>query len=280
MIRDLLRLARPRVCALAGAGTLAGYVLARPAPDARLAGVLAGALLLAAGCSALNQVQERREDSRMERTRQRPLPAGRLTAGQGLLTALILLAAAAACLDLAGGDPCLLLAGFVLCTYNGLYTPLKKVTAFAMLAGGLAGAMPPVLGWAGAGGDPLDPRILALAGVFYCWQVPHFWLFAQLHRQDYARAGFRVPRLGPGEALAARPLWLWLGAYCAGLLFLPVAGLGGSPAGRWFPVLLGLAVAGSAPLFLSRQRLGFALVNVSLLLLLCGLTAEALWLGA
>jgi len=280
VIRDLLRLARPRVCALAGAGTLAGYVLARPAPDLRLLGVLAGALLLAAGCSALNQVQERCEDGRMERTRQRPLPAGRLTPLQAGLAALALLAASASCLLLAGGGRATLLAGLVLLTYNGLYTPLKKVTAFAMLAGGLAGAMPPLLGWAGAGGDPLDPRILALAGVFYCWQVPHFWLFAQLHRADYARAGFRVPRLGPGEALASRPLWVWLGAYCAGVLFLPVAGLGGSPVLRWFLVFLALAVAGTAPLFLTRQRLGFALVNASLLLLLCGLTADALWLGA
>lgn len=278
MMRDLLRLVRPRVCALAGAGALAGYALARPVADAGLAATLAGALLLAAGCSALNQVQERREDGRMERTRSRPLPAGRLTPGQGLLAALVLLAAAAACLSWAGGGRCLLLAGFVLLTYNGLYTPLKKVTAFALLAGGLAGAAPPLLGLAGAGGDPLDPRILALAAVFYCWQVPHFWLFAQLHGEDYARAGFRTPRLGPGETRAARPLWLWLGAYCTGLLFLPVAGLGG-PAGRWFLVLLALAVAAGAPLCLARQRLGFALVNASLLLLLCGLTVEALWLG-
>lgn len=279
MIRSLARLLRPKVGLLAAAGTFAGSLL-HQTPQPGLGLTLAGALLLACGCSALNQVQERAEDGRMERTRQRPLPAGRLRPMTALGLSAACLASAALLLGLRGGLPALALAGLVVLVYNVLYTPLKKVTAFSMLVGGLAGAMPPVLGFAAEGGAPGDARILVLAAVFYCWQVPHFWLFAWLHREDYRAAGFRVPDL-PGLTGPRRlPFLAWLTAYCAGMLLVPGFCLVSSAPAKWFVAALAVGLCACAPLVLTRKKLGFALVNASLVLLLCGLAADALWLAA
>lgn len=285
MIAALARLIRVRVGLLATAGALAGYVqfLGRPAPD--LAAVLAGTFLLAAGCSALNQAQERGRDAAMGRTAARPLPAGGLVLSQALGLSGVLLAAGLGLLLTLRGPGAALAGVLALAVYNGLYTPLKTRTPLALLVGGAAGAAPPVLGWLAAGGGILDPPCLLLAGIFYCWQVPHFGLIARLHHQDYRTAGFAAARLG-GEAGPRRfPLRGWLAAYGASVLLLPTFGLVGTVPAKALLVLNALALA---PLALAldaetdpaRTRRKFTLVNASLLVLLAGLTLDALWLGA
>ncbi len=167
--------------------TLAGYAL-HPAPDSGVWLPFAGVFLLAGGSTALNQVQERDLDGRMLRTRNRPLPAGRLRPRTALLAALLLIAGGLAALAAAGFPPLLLGVTAVL-FYNGIYTPLKRRTAFAVLPGAVCGALPPLIGWTAAGGHPADFRAVLLAGLLFLWQVPHFWLFAEKHREDYRRAG-------------------------------------------------------------------------------------------
>ena len=162
----------------------------------------------------------------MTRTRTRPLASGALSPAQGLAAALLLIAAGLSLFFVANGLTLLLTGVVVVCSYNGLYTPLKPRTPFALLAGGIAGALPPVTGWIGAGGDPLAPSIVALFGVFYLWQVPHFWLLAEKHREDYARAGFRLTADRLPHGSRKRLLTLWVGAYFLGLaLFLMPAPL-------------------------------------------------------
>jgi len=282
---DLAALCRPRIGLLAAAGACAGYLAAGqetgPAAGADLALAAAGAFLLSCAASAINQVQERRQDARMERTRNRPLPAGRLDANSALALALACLGLALPALALTpGGLAAALFVPLTLLVYNGLYTPLKKRTSLAMLVGGLAGAFPPLVGIAAAGADPLGARALLLAGVFYAWQVPHFWLFARLHRADYEAAGFHVPQHGVAESRAGGALALWLVCYGALMLLVPAFGLIIQP--LWQMLVAGLAVGlslGAWPL-MSRQRLGFALVNASLVLFLCFLAADALRLAA
>ena len=288
LARDLVLLVRPRIGLLAAAGTLAGSVACAPAALPGLAAAGTGAWLLSCGCSALNQVQERAEDGRMERTRGRPLPAGRLAPGTAL-------ALAAACLGLAalalaatpGGAAAVALVPAIVLLYNGLYTPLKKRTSLAMLVGGLAGACPPLLGFAAAGGSILDPRALLLAGIFYAWQVPHFWLFARIHRADYAAAGFHAPQGRMGQGREAGTLLVWLLGYGALLLLVPAFGLVSAAPLKWLVTALALALLAlarpiSRPVARSaggRERLGFALVNASLALLLVFLAADALRLA-
>jgi heme o synthase len=276
-LNDLAALLRPRIGLLAAAGTLAGFVTRLPVPDGGLLPAVAGAFLLSCGCSALNQVQERREDAAMARTKNRPLPAGRMTLRAALLAGLSCLACAATLLAATPGAlAAAALVPLTVAVYNGLYTPLKKRTSLAMLAGGLAGALPPMLGCVSAGGSPLEPRALLLAAVFYAWQVPHFWLFARLNRADYEAAGFLTPHHGVGQAGAHGALALWILSYGALMLLLPAFGLVGAELTKWLVTALALALLGAAWSLVTRERLGFALVNASLMLLLVFLTADAL----
>ena len=295
---DISALLRPRIGLLAMAGALAGAVLAvtglavtglamtgMEAGPGALARTLvltaAGAFLLAGGASALNQVQERGPDARMERTKNRPLPAGRATPRAALAVALACLALAALALgSTPGGPAAALYVPLVVLIYNGCYTPLKRRTSLAMLVGGLAGALPPVVGFAAAAGAPGDPRPLLLAGVFYAWQVPHFWLFSRLHKAEYAAAGFYAPHDGVAGTRAPGTLALWLMGYGALMLLLPALGLMAQPWPKALVAALAVGVSLGARPLLARERLGFAVVNASLVLFLCFLAADALRLPA
>lgn len=278
--RDLVLLARPRIGLLAAAGAAAGAVVA-PGSASAVAFASGGSFLLSCGCSALNQVQEKDADARMARTCERPLPAGRMRPRAALAFALACLGLAALALGLSsGGATAALLVPATVLVYNGGYTPLKKRTSLAMLVGGAAGALPPVVGFAAAGASPLDARALLLAGVFYAWQVPHFWLFARLHREEYAAAGFKAPHDGVAASRAPAALALWLVGYGSLMLLIPAFGLVAQP---WAKILVAALAAGlclGAWPLTARARLGFAAVNASLVLFLCFLAADALRLPA
>ncbi len=280
MIAHLARLVRPRLCLLATAATACGYLMARPAADTGLFLVLAGAFLLAAGCSTINQAQERRRDAMMSRTAARPMASRRLGLAAGTILGLAFLAAALPPLALLDGSGPVAVLLIVVVLYNGLYTPLKTVTPFAILVGGLAGAMPPWLGWTAAGGDPLDFRVVACGLVMYLWQVPHFWYLVEAHRRDYLAAGFRVPAAFRHDGRPSRRAVAWLAAYFVAMLLAPAFSLVGARAG------LGLLAAQAGCgliLWGSRAgggRKGLAAINVSLILFLAVLTADALWRAA
>jgi protoheme IX farnesyltransferase len=277
---DLTALARPRIGLMAAAGTVAGALVAGLTAAAPLALAAGGAALLSAGCSALNQVQERARDARMTRTKARPLASGRMRPADGIVFSAVLLALSAALLAATpGGAAAAAFVPAVLFVYNGLYTPLKTRTPLALLVGAVAGALPPALGFAAAGGAVLDARAVLLFGVFYAWQAPHFWLFARLHRGDYAAAGFRCPPEMPG--LGAGAFALWMVCYGAAMLLVPAFGLVAAPLVKALMAgLAGLLCLLAWPLSRREGRLGFALVNGSLALFLCLLAADALRLAA
>ena len=273
-LHDLRLLLRLNVTLMVGAATAFGFLLAVPLPfgggvalagqagghpAAALAWVVAGAMLLAAACSAWNQVQERDIDALLPRTAGRPLPAGRMmpwmAAGMGALLfvpALGCLHAAGELAAFAGGQVSglwLLLVGVgIAVVYNGVYTPLKRVTSFALLPGALVGAMPPLLGWMAAGGDPRDPVAILLYGVYVLWQVPHFWLRAQRESIYYHRAGLPVPPAQFAAARYARLLRVWYHAYAVAVLMLPVFPLLHSPLVRAGVVMLGVTLLGVSAL--------------------------------
>ena len=190
-MRDFIALTKPRITLMVVLTSLFGFYLATPGPidGMLLANLLIGTALSCAGAGVLNMAMERRADGAMHRTRNRPVPAGRVPLGTavsfgGILATggVILLAAKVNALT-AG----LSLATLVL--YLGVYTPLKSRTSICTIVGAIPGALPPVMGWAAARGT-LDPGAWALFGVLFFWQLPHFLAIAWMYREDYARAGY------------------------------------------------------------------------------------------
>lgn len=213
---------RYRVSLAVAAGSLFGalYYGGSKSVDGVVTAIGAG--LLCAGCSALNQIQERTYDARMERTRHRPIASGSLPVAHALSASLLLMTTGLALFALAGGWPLLMLGLAVPLIYNGMYTPLKPVTPMALLIGGVSGALPPLTGWVGAGGEMTAPSIVWVTIVFYLWQVPHFWLLQEKHRTDYERAGFATLSKRLPQALYKPLLALWVAAYFLALGFLAV----------------------------------------------------------
>jgi len=217
-----MELTKLRISAASTFTAAAGYIAFRRGADAGLATTLLGILLLALGASALNEVQERHLDARMERTRMRPLPRGVFTPGGALAIALGLAMAGFFVLLGAHHLTTALLGALALAWYNGFYTPLKRVSAFAVVPGSLIGALPPAIGWTAAGGHPLDPSILALAFVFFIWQVPHFWLLVCLHAEGYEGAGFPTLMTVFGARRLSRLTFTWICGTAASCALLPV----------------------------------------------------------
>lgn len=253
MIRDLARLFRLRLSLMNGVAALAGCLLApEPVVTGIMASAFAGVTLLAMGGSALNQVLERDLDLQMQRTMDRPLPRRTMGVGQAVLAGLMAIVCGS--MLLAAGNPLAPLLGLAaLAWYLGVYTPLKCRTPLALPVGALSGAMPPVIGWVLAGGTPADFRILLLAGLFYLWQVPHFWLFQQRHADDYRRAGIPLFRLHPGQ------FGLWVAALAAAALLLPLFGVAGRHS---LPCLALLLLPLAASWFCRSERLRSVCLNL------------------
>lgn len=188
---DLLALTKPRITALVLVTTGVGFYLALPGAldPALLLHTLLGTALLAGGTNALNQYAERGPDARMKRTRDRPIPSGRLSPGRALAFATGISVAGAAYLALAVNPLTALLGALALGMYIFLYTPLKRRTWWCTVVGAIPGALPPMLGWTAVRAE-LDPVALVLFAVVFLWQLPHFYAIAWIYRSDYAQAGF------------------------------------------------------------------------------------------
>ncbi len=237
---------------ISGASTFtaaAGYVAFLRGADLGLVTTLLGILLLAMGSSALNEVQEHRFDALMPRTANRPIPRGDLSPAQAAVIATVMAVCGFLVLWLAHNLTSALLGALALGWYNGFYTPLKRVSAFAVVPGSLIGALPPAIGWTAAGGSVADPSVLALAFVFFIWQVPHFWLLVGLHAEGYEEAGYPTLVSVFGRPRLSRLTFTWTCGTAAACGLLPMFRVLVSwPA----EVMLGLGavwlIAGSLPL--------------------------------
>lgn len=192
-LRDYYTLTKPEVNLLILMTTSAGYYLASRGP-LRIGGLLntlIGTLLVASGTATLNQWLERVWDGQMRRTASRPLPAGRLRAREALWFGILLSIAGGLYLTVAVNGLAALLAISTLLSYLLVYTPLKRKTALCTLLGAVPGAMPVLIGWAGASAG-IGGNAWLLFAIVFLWQFPHFLAIALLYREDYARAGFRM----------------------------------------------------------------------------------------
>ncbi|MCH7760235.1 protoheme IX farnesyltransferase [candidate division TA06 bacterium] len=223
-----LELTKPRITLLVLITTLAGFYLGSLGSLnlLLLLHTLIGTALTAGGASALNMVLERDVDSRMRRTKNRPIPSGRLQCEEALLFGIILSASGIFYLTVGVNLFTGLIASLTLYSYLFLYTPLKRTTPFSTLIGAIPGALPPVMGWSAARGE-ISLGAWVLFSILFLWQLPHFLALAWLYREDYARAGFpMLPVLDPDGERTGRHIAL----YCLALIPVSLA-----------PTLLGLA---------------------------------------
>lgn len=200
VLSDYLALAKPRVVLMVLTTTVVGfYVGSVTTPNYwLLLTTLVGTALAAGGTLALNQYIERDLDARMERTRNRPLPAGRLRPVEALAFGSAITLLGLAMLTF-GVNP---LSGMVttltVVSYLFAYTPLKQKSALCTLIGAVPGALPPVTGWVAATNE-LSGGAWALFAILFFWQLPHSLAIARLYAADYARAGFRLLPVVEGE---------------------------------------------------------------------------------
>ncbi len=187
---DYLELTKPSVVWLILMSTAVGYYVgaADPVSYLLLLHTLLGTALLAGGTGALNQWLEREADGKMRRTERRPLPAGRLQPPPALVFGVTVSVAGTLYLIWAVNLLSALLGLLTLASYLFLYTPLKTRTPLSTLVGAFPGAMPPLIGWAAAGGG-IGIEALVLFAMLFLWQFPHFYAIAWMYREDYARAG-------------------------------------------------------------------------------------------
>jgi len=193
VVVDLIALTKPRVVLMILVTTVVGYYLGLAGtPDySRLVHLLVGTMLAAAGTLALNQYWERDVDARMERTRVRPLPDGRLAPLEALLFGGAATTAGLVYLGAFVNALALLVTATTTALYLFAYTPLKLRTPLCTIVGAVPGALPPVAGWV-ASREDLGIGAWVLFGILFLWQLPHTLAIGRLYRDDYARAGVRL----------------------------------------------------------------------------------------
>lgn len=180
-------LTKPRITIASTLTAAVGYVLARGRIDLNIIPVLLGGFLLAAGSAALNQIQEADIDIKVERTKKRPIPSGRISKTNAFIISSTLIATGFLILNIFYGFIVGIVGLSAALLYNGVYTPLKKVSPFAAVPGALIGAIPPLVGWLAAEGLMIDPRIYYLCFFYFIWQIPHFWLLLLFFGDQYKK---------------------------------------------------------------------------------------------
>ena len=241
-LADLGQLTKSRITLMVLVTTYVGFTTASGGGGLLLAMTLLATALACMGASVLNQVMERQSDALMHRTRERPLPAGRILPPSALLLGLSLALTGVLVALIGANVLTAALLVFTVVSYTLVYTPLKRQTSLATIVGAVPGALPPVIGATAASGT-IGREAAVLFAIMFLWQLPHFLAIAWLYREDFARAGYpMLPVLDPSGSstfrqillgcLALLPLGLlptlmgisgrtyFLGALAAGIVFL------------------------------------------------------------
>lgn len=282
VLKAYLMLGKPQITFPVTLSALTGYLLFKGQFAGGWLPGLAGVFLMSFASSAINQVQEAGIDSLMERTRNRPIPSGSVSRTHAMILAMY--AAIAGFWLLAHFNESslpALLSLITLACYNLLYTPLKRLTSFAVFPGALVGALPPLIGWTAAGGPLWHPHILLVGFFFFVGQIPHFWLILLKYDREYAAAG--LPTLTQIFSLRQiRHMTLgWVaGTAMAGMLLL-IAGVIQGFVPSVLMVVYTMAMLATFRSWLSTSRIpkpdkGFMALNVYYLLMMLTIMADAI----
>ncbi len=227
-LRDLWTMSKPGINALVLITTFGGYALADPSRllDGRLVWTLLGTALTVAAASFANHLAEMRVDARMERTRDRPLPSGRVSPWSTSLIASVLGPLGLAILMLGANGLAAFLALIAILTYVPMYTYMKRVTSLATLFGAVPGALPPVIGWVAVRGT-IDLPAVVLFVIMFLWQPPHFLALALMLKQDYEEAKLPMLPVEHDEQTTRRQITIYTAALVPASLFPVLVGVSG-----------------------------------------------------
>ncbi len=281
MLKIISELGKVRISVAVAFTTFTGYILSRGEFDRGFILPFIGIFLLACGASAFNMLQETETDKIMKRTAGRPLPSGRISKTGALVIASAYFLSGCLVLYFGPGLLTLLVGISTFVWYNLIYTPLKKVTAFAAVPGSMVGALPPLAGWVAGGGSLTDPRALALGFFFFMGQIPHFWLLLLKLGKQYENA--KLPSLTQllTDEQIKRLTFVWIAATAVSALAMPLFKL---QTEMWSVLLIILLSAALIVIFiplLSRKKLfnvgkSFVLINVYYLFVMLVLIAGRL----
>ena len=210
MIKDFFIVTKFILSFAVSLSALFAYVLAKGEVGFNMFLATFSVLLVAMGVSTLNQVQEYKEDSKMERTKNRPIAAGRMSPTTGIAIAAVMMVLSMISIYSLLGLTGINIFMFAFIWYNAMYTPLKKKSALAVVPGAILGVIPPAVGWLVAGHSLLELEFIALGLYFFIWQVPHFWLLVMLFHGDYKDGGYPTAMRLFGQASLQRLTFVWL----------------------------------------------------------------------
>jgi len=260
-----------------------GYFLFKPELDRGAVLTIFGVFLLSLASGSINQIQERKTDALMKRTAGRPIPAGVISLRSAILFSILCALMGTTLLMLTGYALAAAIGLFTLAWYNLVYTPLKRITAFAVLPGALIGALPPLIGWAAAGGDPLDMEILTIAFLLFVGQMPHYWLLLLKIGDEFRDAGMPVITSLFDPRQIRNLSFIWIAATGVVVMMLPAT-----------PIIknrgISLILIASAVLFLIRMfqltyrgdlikhwKMAFITVNLFYLVIILVLIADRIF---
>lgn len=222
---SILELAKVRITFFVAISGLVGYILAGEGLSWNVIPILLGIFLLSCGSAALNHYQEVDTDKLMLRTKNRPLPTNKVSRGFALASVIVLAFVGLLMILLFSNFTAFLLGIGALISYNIIYTPLKRISAFAIMPGALVGALPPAIGWAASGADIFDIKLFVLALFFFVWQIPHFWVLLLMYDNDYQKAGFPTLSKYFSFSQLKRITYVWIAALAASCMLIPLFGL-------------------------------------------------------
>ncbi|MBI5806783.1 MAG: protoheme IX farnesyltransferase [Ignavibacteriales bacterium] len=239
-LKVIPELGKFRITSFVALSSSVGYILNRGAIEFEMILPIFGTFLLAAGSSAINHFQDRKFDALMERTKSRPIPSNRIDPISALMIGVNFILLGSVVLYMSSNSTALYLGWLAVIWYNGIYTPMKRKYAMAVVPGALIGAIPPIIGWVASGGQVFDMKILMVAFFFFIWQIPHFWLLVLIHGNDYEKAGFPTISKIYSSLQVSRITFVWIAALVASCFLIPLFNVATKPATFILLFLLGI----------------------------------------
>lgn len=189
-IKIILELGKVRISLPIALSALVGFTMKTGSFSGEVWMLMSGVFLMSCSSGAINHIQEYKTDALMPRTKNRPIPSGKISEKGAIWVAFLFFVIGGTIL-FASFPPIVFITSFLtLLSYNIIYTPLKKLTAFAVVPGSLVGALPPYIGWFAGGGELIDEQIIWVALFFFIGQIPHFWLLLLMFGKEYTLAGY------------------------------------------------------------------------------------------